>query len=85
MTADGKYWISAIFPVNAAYLQESFDNPVLPPGGIPAPSFDDPNLDASMTAYYGNMINLFNNTPDSDFTPGLECLDQYISTLQIGD
>lgn len=85
ITSDGKYWVSAIFPVNAAYLQESFDNPAVPPGGIPAPSFDDPNLDASMTAYYGNMINLFNNTPDGDFIPGLDCLDQYISTLQIGD
>jgi hypothetical protein len=85
LTADGKYWISGIFPVNAAFLQESPDSTTIPAGGIAAPAYNDPNLDASMQAYYTNMINLLNTTPDTQFTPGLDCLDQFVQSLQIGD
>jgi len=85
LTNDGKYWVSAFFPVNTAYLQESPENPIVPPGGIPAPTFDDPNYSASMETYYTNMINLLNITPDANFTPVLSCLDQYIQSLNIGD
>lgn len=85
ITSDGKYWVSAIFPVNAAYLQESYDSPSVPPGGIAAPSFEDPNLDASMQTYYANMVDKLNTTPNTDFTPSLDCLDQFIQSLQISD
>ena len=85
MTSDGQYWVSAIFPVNAAFLQDNYDSVNVPAGGIAAPPFDDPNLDANMDAYYTNMINLFNSTADTDFTPGLDCLDQFIASLQVGN
>jgi len=85
MTADGKYWVSAIFPVNAAFLQDSYDSVNVPNGGIPAPTFDDPNYEAGMEAYYVNMLNLLNSTADTDFTPALDCLDQFVASLQIGD
>lgn len=85
ITADGKYWVSAILPVNAAYLQAAYDSVVVPAGGIAAPAMDDPNFEANMNAYYVNMLNLLNTTPDGNFTPGLDCLDQYIQSLQISD
>jgi len=85
MTTDGKYWISAVLPVNAAYLQDAYDSLNVPAGGIAAPTFDDPNYEANMDTYYVNMLNLLNTTPDASFTPGLDCLDQYIQSLQIGD
>ncbi len=86
MTTDGKYWVSALLPVNAAYLQASFDNPAVPADGIPAPSMENnPDFDAAMDAYYVQMIDKLNTTPDGSFTPGLDCLDQFIQSLQISD
>ncbi len=85
LTSDGKYLVSIILPVNAAYLQAAWDSTSVPSGGIVAPSFDDPNLDAAMDAYYASMLDLLNNTPDAEFTPSLECLDQFIQSLQIND
>lgn len=85
ITADGKYWVSAILPVNAVYLQAAYDSANVPAGGILAPSMDSPNYIADMDTYYINMLNKLNTTPDADFTPGLDCLDQYIQSLQISD
>jgi len=86
ITADGKYWVSAILPVNAAYLQAEYDSVDVPAGGIPAPAMNDnPNYTAELDAYYPLILNLLNTTPDASFTPGLDCLDQYIQSLHIGD
>ncbi|MDO9120323.1 MAG: hypothetical protein Q7U31_00960, partial [Anaerolineaceae bacterium] len=86
ITDDGKYWVSAILPINAAYLQAAYDSVNVPDGGIPAPALNDnPNYSAEMDAYYPLMLNLLNTTPDASFTPGLDCLDQYIQSLQISD
>lgn len=85
ITTDGKYWVSAIMPVNAAYLQENSQSVNVPAGGILPPTFDDPNYEVNMAAYSANMINKLNTTPDTDFTPALDCLDQYFSSLSISD
>lgn len=85
LTSDGKYWISAIFPVNAAYLQAAYDSTVVPADGIPFPAWDSPSLEADLQTYYVNMINRLNNTPSSSFTPALDCLDAYIQSFQIND
>lgn len=85
MTSDGKYWVSAILPVNAAFLQAEYNSVSVPAGGILAPAMDSPNYIADMDTYYINMLNKLNTTPDADFTPGLDCLDQYIQSLQISD
>ena len=86
LTADGNYWVSAILPVNAAYLQVSSENPAVPADGILAPTWENnPDFDAAMDAYYVEMINKLNTTADGSFTPGLDCLDQFIQSLQISD
>ena len=86
MTSDGKYWVSAILPVNAAYLQADYNSVDVPAGGIPAPSMDNnPNFSSDMDTYYVTMLDKLNTTPDNSFTPGLDCLDQYIQSLNISD
>lgn len=85
ITADGKYWISAFLPVNAAYLQDAYDSVNVPAGGFAAPVMGAPNFEADMATYYVNMLNLLNTTPDASFIPGLDCLDQYIQSLHITD
>jgi hypothetical protein len=85
LTADGKYWISAIFPVNAAYLQDSPESTTVPLGGVLMPLSSSPNYDAEMQSYQTTMVNMLNNTAGTDFTPALSCLDGYIQSLQIGD
>ncbi|NMC35151.1 MAG: hypothetical protein GYA36_22230 [Veillonellaceae bacterium] len=85
LTADGKYWISAIFPVNAVYLQETWNSTQVPPDGVPAPAWDSANLESDMQAYYATMIDRLNNTPEDGFTPSIACLDQFLQSVNVGD
>jgi len=85
LTADGKYWISAIFPVNLAYLQETWNSTEVPMDGVAAPAWDSPNLEADMQAYYTTMIDRLNTTPGESFTPTIGCLDKFLQSLSVGD
>ena len=85
LTSDGRYWVSVIFPVNHPFLPPSYDSTVVPPGGVPIPSYSSPTYDNDMAAYYATMKALMNSQPATSFTPGLDCLDQFIKTLSIGD
>ena len=85
LTTDGKYYVSATFPVNAAFLQNSYDDTTVPPGGILAPDFSSQTYETDMETYYIQMINLLNTTADNVYTPNLTCLDQFIQSLQIND
>lgn len=57
----------------------------MPLGGIPIPTWDSPTYDADMTAYYAAMQGIMALTADETFVPGLDCLDRYIQSLEIGD
>ena len=85
VTSDGEYWVSVIFPVNHAILPPTYDSTVVPPGGIPIPTWDSPTYDTDMTNYYAAMKAIMQSTADDTFVPGLECLDRYIESLNIGD
>ena len=85
ITSDGKYWVSAILPVNAAFLQADYNIPQVPADGIAAPDPGSATFSADMETYMTAMIAKLNSTADNVFTPGLDCLDQYIQSLQIGD
>jgi hypothetical protein len=83
LTSDGKYLISATFPINASFLQNTPDqNAVVPPGGIvqPVPGVAS---EAELTAYYDNMVALLNATSADQFNPSLACIVSYIQTLNI--
>ena len=85
LTSDGNYWISAIFPINTSYLQELYDSTQVPPDGLAAPTWDSPTYEADMQAYYVTMIDRLNNTPDGNFTPAIDCLDQFMRSLNVGN
>jgi hypothetical protein len=83
ITADAKYWVSAIFPVNASYLQRDAYDIITPDGGLLAPSPTDPNYAAELESYYYLMTNLVNNTPSNYFKPDLACLDSLIASINV--
>jgi len=85
LTADGAYWVSAIFPVNAAFLQANPDSVDVPPGGIAIPSWSSPTFEADMETYYNTILPMLEGTADNAFTPALDCLDLYLQSLQISD
>jgi hypothetical protein len=85
LTADGAYWVSAIFPVNAAFLQANPDSTDVPPGGIAIPSMSSPTFEADMETYYNTILAIVEGTADNAFTPALDCLDLYLQSLQISD
>lgn len=85
LTRDGKYWVSVMLPVNAAYLQETSGATEVPPGGLSYPAAGSPNLEAELEEYYRLMLLLLNNTPDAGFTPALDCLDALIQSVNISN
>ena len=85
LTADGKYWVSVIFPVNHPVLPPTYDSTAVPPGGMPIPSWDSPTYEEDMRTYYAAMQGIMTASADASFVPGLDCLDQYIQSLNIGD
>lgn len=82
LTADGKYWVSAIFPINAPWLQETWNSTTVPVDGVPFPSLE--NQDA-VQAYYVTMTDRLNAAEAEGFTPSALCLDQFMQSLNIGD
>lgn len=85
LTSDGKYWISAIFPINHPILPPSYDSTAVPVGGLPIPTWDSPTYEDDMTAYYAAMKTLIESQPSDSFTPAEGCLNQYIESLDVGD
>ena len=83
LTRDGKYWVSVMLPVNAAYLQETSESVEVPPGGLTYPAAGSPNQEAQLEEYYRLMLILLNNTPDAGFTPALDCLDVLVNSITI--
>ena len=85
LTADGKYWVSILFPVNASYLQPSPDNPAVPADGIPAPDMNSPTYVNDMEVYYAAILQKLEATPGDAFTPTLPCIAAFVQSLNIGD
>ncbi len=85
LTSDGKYWISVIFPINHPILPPSPDSTEVPPGGIAIPQMTSPTWETDMQTYYANMKPLMEAQFDASFTPAIDCLDQYLMSLNIGD
>ncbi len=85
LTTDGRYWVSVIFPVNHPVLPPTYDSTAVPPGGMPIPSWDSPTYEEDMRTYYAAMQGIMTASADASFVPGLDCLDQYIQSLNIGD
>jgi hypothetical protein len=81
LTSDGAYWVSAILPVNAAFLPADSNSAGNPPaGGVPFPV--NPG-EAQAKAYYQAVADRMHATAASQFTPSLEALDAMMQSLRV--
>ena len=82
-SADGEYYIVAIFPINVPVLTETGDaGSPLPSGGILYPFFADPNAE-TLQKYYGDVASLLGATPNEAFTPAIGQLDALIQSMYV--
>ncbi|NUM48330.1 MAG: hypothetical protein HUU38_26785 [Anaerolineales bacterium] len=82
LTEDGQYYILVILPVTAPLLAaDANPESAVPAGGVPHPSFDDPNAD--WAGYYTNIAALLDTTAPNLFGPTLAQLDALIRSIQI--
>jgi hypothetical protein len=82
LTNDGSYYIIAILPVTTPVLtaDDNPDSPV-PAGGIPFPSYSDPNAD--FVGYFNAITDKLNATAPEAFQPTLSALDQLIASIGV--
>jgi hypothetical protein len=81
-SADGEYYIVAIFPITAPVLAENGDaGAVVPVGGIAYPDINDPNAD--FQGYYASITGLLNVTSPEAFTPSISQLDALIQSMWV--
>jgi heat shock protein HslJ len=74
LTADGKYYLSFIFPVNST---------VLPDDGQSVPEATQNALNADYQAYLADVVDQLNAAAASDFSPNLDDLDRFVSSIAI--
>jgi hypothetical protein len=74
LTADGKYYVSAILPVA---------NPILPPDPSTVPGNDYAKFDANFPTYLVDIEKKLDAQPDDSFQPHLGLLDDMIKTIKI--
>ncbi len=83
LTSDGKYYIVAVLPIQAAFLVNGNDpSAQLPADGIPFPGYNNPD-----PSYYDNYFKAvsdkLNATSDDSFAPSLAVLDSLIKSLKV--
>jgi hypothetical protein len=74
-TDDGRYWISAVFPIN---------HPILPTdAGWPPNGMTEEEWSADYDTYVSDNVNQLNAQPPSSFTPSIDDLDALIASITI--
>jgi hypothetical protein len=83
LTSDGKYYIVAVLPIQAAFLANGNDpSAQVPADGIPFPGYN--YTDASYYEnYFKAVTDKMNATPDESFAPSLGTLDSLIKSLLV--
>ena len=80
LTTDGKYYVAAVLPVNAAFLPaDSRQDSPTPPDGVP---FSWTGMDA-MPAYVEAVRQKLDATAPDAFTPSLTTLDTMMQSLRV--
>jgi len=86
LTTDGKYWVSVILPINAAFLQPAAENATIPADGIAAPAdINSATFADDMIAYYAAMTQKLDATSPDAFNPTLTCISQFVRSISISD
>ena len=75
LTADGKYWISAILPISNPILPENGDNP---PNGQSPQEFSN-----NFPTYVTDITNQLNSQTSESFTPAITALDALVASITI--
>jgi hypothetical protein len=75
LTSDGKYWVSAILPINNPILPANADNP---PNGV---SWDEFNN--NFESYITDMTNQLNSQTSDSYNPTLAALDALVASITI--
>ncbi len=75
LTSDGKYWVSAILPINNPILPANADNP---PGGVSWEEFAN-----NYQPYITDMINQLNSQTSDNYAPTLAALDALVASITI--
>jgi hypothetical protein len=75
LTADGRYWISAILPTSLADLPADGNTP---PAGQSPEQFSN-----NFTTYLADMTTKLNGQAETDFSPAVPALDALVSSLQV--
>ena len=73
LTNDGKWYISAVFPVSHASLPDSGD----------IPNDDWETFSDNYVTYMADTTNMLNSQPNDSFTPHLNELDDIIHSIQV--
>lgn len=81
LTTDGMYWVSAILPVSANFVQETPNLNDVPQNGIPV--FTDPTDTQAVEEYYAAVTALMKNAEASAYTPEITCLDVFLQSLKV--
>lgn len=77
ITSDGKYFVQAVLPINAAFLPANGRvDTVLPPDGIPFNMDDFPG-------YLEAVKQKLNSTETYNFNPYLDALDEMLASLHV--
>lgn len=83
ISADGAYFVSAIFPVNADFLPANgLAEAVTPPHGVP---FDWQGSNLDFPPYLSAVTQKLNDTPAERYTPSLLTLDRLIESIQVSN
>lgn len=81
-SADGEYYIVAIFPITAPGLSESSDpESAVAIGGVAYPNMGDPSDD--WNAYYAAAASMLDATSPKAFTPSINQLDALIQSMWV--
>ena len=75
LTSDGKYWISAIFPISNPILPANGNNP---PNGQSSEDFGN-----NYPTYITDITNQLNAQTGGSFSPTISVLDDLIKSIQI--
>lgn len=83
LTNDGQYYVIAVLPVQAPFLENGNDpSAPLPAGGIPFPGYMADS--AAAENYYQAVSAKLSSTPDDQFTPSLAQLDALVQSINVG-
>ena len=84
LTSDGRYYIVAVLPVQAPFLQNGNEpNASLPAGGIPFPGYENMGDQQVYETYFGAVGAKLDATPADQFSPSLAALDAMLRSFNV--